>query len=275
MVRKPLLFFFVFFILCQTAKSENGPLGARANALGKVSVLQQDLWAIENNPAALGFVKTIGGGISYQSPFLMNEFATKAALISYPIESGTFGLQIKQFGYSLFHENKVGLSYGQQLGENIALGVQLSYLQTQIKESNYDDQSAVSGSVGIFAKPSEDFTLAAVIVNPNRAKRSEYQDERYPTYLKMGVGYHFSAKVTLMAEVEKDIDHQAQARFGIEYKPLDIIYFRAGYASNPSTSSFGFGLQLNDFKLDFSSSFHSTLGFTPQVSLSFEIDKKK
>jgi len=275
MTYKQLLFCFVFFIFCHIVKSENGPLGARASALGKVSVLHKDLWSVENNPAAMGFVKSFGGGISYKSPFLLNEFATKAAVISYPTENGAFGLHLKQFGYALFNENKLGLSYGQQLGKNIALGIQLSYLKTQINEGNYTNKSAVSGSVGIFAKPSDEFTLAAVIINPNRAKYSDYQDERYPTYLKMGVGYHFSDKVILMAEVEKDIDHMAQAKFGVEYKAIDILHFRAGYASNPSISSFGFGLKLNDFKLDFSSSFHNTLGFSPQVSLSFEIDRKK
>jgi hypothetical protein len=263
----------LFISIKLQAGGEDNSTGARSHALGQISILHQDLWNAENNPAGLGFQDQFGGGISYESPFLMNQLAYKSAVLAYPISAGSFGLSLGQFGYSQYSENKIGLSYGQRLSNTFNLGVQLNYLSTQIAEGGYGSTSALSGTIGIMAKSNEEFTLAAVVVNPNRAKRSAYRDERYPTLIKLGVAYAFSEKVRLLSEVVKDIDFDASAKVGIEYQAIDILYLRIGYDSNPALSTFGFGLKFNDFKMDFASGFHSTLGFTPQISLSFTPQK--
>ena len=108
-----------------------------------------------------------------------------------------------------------------------------------------------------------------MVINPNRAKLAEFTDERLPTLLKLGLKYDFSKKVTVFTEVAKDIDFDANVLVAVEYKAIDLLYFRAGYATNPALSSFGFGLNLDQFKLDFASGFDSNLGFSPQVSLSY------
>lgn len=258
-----------FFSLNLQAGGEENFTGARSHALGKIASLHQDLWNAENNPAGLGFQKQMGGGIAYDSPFLMNQIAYKSAVFAYPTNSGAFGLSIGQFGYSQYSENKLGLSYGQRLSKTFALGVQLNHLSTQIAEGAYGSSSALSGTIGLMAKINDEFSLAAVVINPNRAKRSTDQDERYPTLLKVGLAYSFSEKVRLLSEVVKDIDFDASMRVGVEYHAIDILYLRLGYATNPALSTFGFGIKFKYFQFDFASGFHSTLGFSPKLSLSF------
>lgn len=270
MAMRILLFAFLTCISFQSwAGRDDVSTGAKSNALGNISILHQDFWSAENNPAALGFQKQWGGGISYESPFLLNNLSYRTAVFAYPTNLGAFGLSIGQYGYSLYNENKLGISYGQRLSETFTLGVQLNYLSTQIGEG-YGSNSALSGTIGLFAKLNEDLNLAAVVVNPNQAKLSSFQDERYPTLLKLGLGYSISKKVNLLSEVVKDIDYKAVAKLGIAYQALDIIHFRLGYATNPSLSTLGFGLNLKDFQLDFASGFHSTIGFTPQISISYQ-----
>lgn len=261
--------------LFSTAASNDSPIGARASALGNTATLLTDFWAAENNPGALGFVTQFGGGISYATPFLMQEFASKSAAFAFPIKHAAFGISVRQYGYQLYNENKVGLSYGQQLSERIALGVQLSYLNTQIGETAYGNKSAISASVGLLAKITDELNISALIVNPSRSKLSDYQDERFPTALALGLSYEFSKKVFLLGEFMKTINYKGQTKLGLEYKAMKLIYFRIGFATQPVLTSFGFGLNLNNFKIDFASSFHSTLGFSPQVSISFVPSKKK
>ncbi len=266
---KPLIIIpLLLFSLASFAGRDDVSTGARANALGNISILHHDFWSAENNPAGLGFIESWGGGLSYESPFLLNELSYRTAVFAYPVSSGAFGMSIGQFGYSLYNENKIGISYGQRLSKTFSVGVQLNYLSTQIGEG-YGSNSALSGTVGILAKVTDELNLAAVVVNPNQAKLSTFQDERYPTLIKMGLSYEISSKVNLLSEVVKDIDYSPIAKVGLEYKALEIIHFRIGYASDPALSTFGFGLNYKDFQLDFASGFHSTLGFTPQISLSF------
>ena len=195
-------------------------------------------------------------------------------VLAYPSKMGAFGLSVGQFGYSLYNENKIGLSYGQRLSDHFSLGIQLNYLNTQIGEG-YGSKSAFSGNLGLLAEVSDQVKVAAIIINPNRVKLAEYQNERIPTILKLAVSYEFSEKVILMSEIQKDIDFDYNAILALEYLATDYFYLRAGYGTNPSTSTFGFGVKLKDFDIDIASGFHSTLGFTPQISLSYTPNSKQ
>jgi len=273
-MQKYFLFSCILISLKVIGGNQEKAVGARSFGLANNSIQLKDFWSAENNPAGLGYQEAWGGGISYENSFLLSELSTRSAVFAYPTSNGAFGISINQFGYSAYNENKIGISYGQKLGENISMGIQVNYLNTRISEG-YGNNSAVSGTIGFMADLNEDLTLAAVVVNPNRAKLATIEDERYPTLLKLGLGYNFSEKVNLLTEVVKDIDYDANVKVGIEYKAIDILHFRLGYATNPALSTFGFGLNLDQFRLDFASGFDSNLGFTPQVALSYSPAKSK
>ena len=267
-MKKGLLIVITTLFASSFQAQNEGVSGARAYGLAGTSSLTSDLWSTNNNPAGLAFLKKWQAGISYENQFLLSELSNKTAIVSAPAANGSFGLSVNQFGYSSFNENRIGVSYGQQLGKNISMGIQLNYSSTQIGDG-YGQTNALSGNIGLLANINNELSLSAVVINPNRAKLAEFTDERLPTLLKLGLKYDFSKKVTAFTEVTKDIDYDANVRIAIEYKALDLLYFRAGYATYPALSSFGFGLNLDKFKLDFASGFHSNLGFSPQVSLSF------
>lgn len=250
------------------AGKETNTIGARSSALAGSSILLNDFWSAENNPAGLGFVDQWAGGISYENHFLLNEMSYKSAVLAYPTQSGSFGLSIGQFGYSQYQENKIGISYGQKLSKTFSMGIQLNYLNTAIAEG-YGSKSGLSANIGFIADLTDDIRVAAMIINPNRAKISDFNDERLPTLIKLGFGYKFSEKVQFLSEVEKDIEFEANAKFGVEYLATEKFFVRIGYGTQPSVSSFGFGLKLKEFTIDASSNFHSTIGFTPQISISF------
>ncbi len=248
-------------------------VGARSYGLAGNSIQFNDIWSTQNNPAGLGRLTQWGGGFSYENQFLIQEIATKSFIFAYPIKDASFGISFNQFGYSTYQENKIGLSYGQSLGKNLSMGVQLNYLSTQIGEG-YGSRSALSGTIGLQANITDDLSLAAVVINPTNTKLAEFEDERYPVILKLGLGYTYSEKVQFLTEFVKDINFSPDLKLGIEYHAVDAIYFRVGYSTNPSLSSFGFGVEFNNFTLDFASGFNSNLGFSPQISLSYVPSKK-
>ena len=248
-------------------------VGAPSFALAGNSTQLLNAWSVENNPGTIALIRSVKAGINYQNSFTLAELSTRSAAFLLPISNGSFGLAIKQYGYAAYNENKVGISYGKQLGETISLGIQINYLSTRIGEG-YGSNSSISSIVGLHAKVSEELTLSTVIINPNRAKLATQEDERYPTFIKLGALYHVSEKVKLLAQIDKDIDYKANGLFGIEYHAIDQLFFRAGYATTPSLSAFGFGLKLDGFQFDLSASFDSNLGFSPTISLQYTIDRK-
>lgn len=78
----------------------------------------------------------------------------------------------------------------------------------------------------------------------------------------------------MLAEAEKDIDHPARIKAGIEYQIADVLHLRGGVATNPSQYSFGVGLNVQHLKIDIASSYHQILGFTPGLSVNYVFGKK-
>ena len=256
------------------ANNEANIAGARASGLAGNSISFVDFWSTENNPAGLGFLKEWGAGFFYSNPFSQKELAFKSAVFAYPLKKSSLGLSLNQFGFSDFNETKIGISYGKQLGEQLALGIQINRLSTHIGEG-YGTRSTITGNVGIIAHINDKITTAAVIINPSRSKRADFDNERYPSILKLGIRYSYSEKVSAFAEIVKDVDFDPDIRIGIEYHIVKHFDLRVGYATDPARSSFGFGIDLKQFRLDFASSFDSNLGFTPRLSLSFSPKPKK
>lgn len=262
------LTFIVLFNLFQISFAQvgNDAVGARGNALGGYTTTLTDIWSANNNQAGLGFHQNISGGIYYENRFLLKETSYKSGAFVYPLKSGALGASVSSFGYQLYNQTQIGFSYGQHFGEKIAVGVQLNYLNTSLSE-NYGQKSAFTGAIGLIAKMTEELSMGVHIYNPTKAKLADFDNERIPTTMRLGLDYKFSEKVMVVIETEKDIDFSPVVKVGVEYHIIEVLYLRGGISTNPTLSSFGFGLKMKEFQLNVNASFHQTLGLTPGISL--------
>lgn len=256
------------------AQIGNDLIGARSAAMGGFNVTLSDVWSTNNNQAGLGFIEDLSGGIYYENRFLLKETSYKAGAFVMPVKSGALGLSVTSFGFELYNETKAGLSYGQRFGDKFSVGIQLNYLNTKLTQE-YGSKTSFTGAVGLIAKLSKELSLGVHVYNPTRTKLAEYDDERIPTIMKLGLDYRFSDKVMLAVSTEKDVNFDAIVNAGLEYHMTEIFYLRGGISTNPTQYAFGFGMQLKDFKIDLSSSFHQTLGITPGISIIYSKKKKK
>lgn len=270
------LFAFIFFCSCSTALfawTDNFGAGARSAALGNASVTLSDIYAAQNNQAGLAGVKSLSGGFYYENKFLTKDLSAKGALLALPTKSGVFGLTVNSFGGKNYKENKLGLAYGKSFGDVISAGIQLDYLGTSIGEG-YGKSSAFTVEAGLQARLLKNLFVGAHIFNPVRAKVADYNNEKAPTILKFGLRYNFSDKLFLCSEVQKDIDLKPVIKAGIEYQIVKDFYLRAGVSTNPVQNSFGFGYKAKYFKIDVAAAYHQTLGYSPQIALSFNLGEK-
>ena len=254
------------------AGNEDFPIGARSAGMGNASVSQSDVWSAHHNQAGLGFVRDISAGVYYENRFLLKELSIKGGVMALPVKGGTFGLCISNFGYSLYNENKYSLSFAKAFGNKLSAGIAMDYLTTKIAEG-YGSRGVLAAEFGIQAKPLKGLTIGAHVFNPTRAKIADYNDERLPTIIRFGGDYSFSDKVTVAVETEKDIAKKAIFKAGIEYKPVKEFYLRAGVGTNPTLTSFGFGINLKNLKIDVSANYHQTLGISPQIGLTYSFKK--
>lgn len=252
----------------------NDPVGARSTAMAGVNATLSDVWSANNNQAGLAFVEDLSAGLYYENRFLLKETSYKAGAFVLPTKTGAFGVSIASFGFTEFMETRAGLSYGLKFSERFAVGVQMNYLRTSLTQE-FGSKNSVTGAVGLIGKLNDEITIGAHVYNPNRSKLAEYDNERIPTVMKLGMDYRFSGKLMIVVETEKDIDFDAIVKFGVEYQFMDILYVRGGISNNPTSSAFGFGLIMKNFILEASSSFHQTLGMTPGISLIYKNPSSK
>jgi len=264
-------------VLNLEAGGDNFDIGARSAGMANASVTISDLWSVHHNQAGLARLEKIAAGIYYENKFLLSELGLKAAAVAIPVGDdqgtrGVFGISMSFFGYSLYNDTKVGLAYSKSFGDKFSAGIQLDYLSTRIGgDFDYGKKGSVVVEGGIQAQLSDNLSIGAHLFNPTRAKIADYDDERVPTIIRIGVDYTFSEKVFVSIETEKDIDFKPVYKAGLEYRAIEELYLRAGISTNPTLNTFGFGLNLKQFTFDFAFSIHQVLGFSPQLSLTYKL----
>ena len=271
------LLFLSLIVAYQTlASNGNYPVGARASAMGNASVTFTSIYSGFHNQAGLAFIDKTEFGVSYRNSFLLKQTGLKSGVFAIPIKKiGVIGISVNSFGYSAYGEHKFGIAYAKKFGDVFSFGLQVDYLQTQYSDP-YGSKGVVVAEFGVLGKLTDEFTIAAHIYNPFRAYLDEEIDDRVPTIIKAGLGYKFSEKLLTSLEIEKDLDiSRPNIKAGIEYKPYKQIALRVGVNSNHVKASFGVGVYLNNLVLDIASEYHQTLGFVPQLSLKYSINKKK
>ena len=273
---KHLYFIFLVFLSINMGFAQNGtsPMaGGRGAAMGGASATFTDINSAFSNQAGLAFLEDVSFSLGADMRFFSTDIGSYSLAYAYPMEkAGTFGLAVNYYGFSGYNEQRIGLAYARKLSEKISIGAQLDYLGFSIAE--YGRKSIFTFELGMQAQLLENLSVAVHIFNPVR--QEVVPDENVPTVFKLGAAYTPNKKLVVVGELEKDIEMKMQFKAGIEYFIIDILALRAGVSTNPTQNSFGLGLKLNNgLNIDMATSYHYTLGFTPAISLSYGIKKKK
>jgi hypothetical protein len=274
MKKKAILLIFIGIQLSTLA--QNGYLlsGARSSALGTASSCLSDGWGVINNQAGLGFVRQATAGFSYENRFQVKELGSRNAFFIIPLKMGTWGTSYTNFGYKAYNEHTFNLFFAKAFSNTFSMGAAIDYLHTAIAEQNTRFTTLV-GEVGIQKKLNNTITIGAHIYNPTRSKTGKNTSDRIPTIMRLGFCYQPSPPLILLVETEKDLIQKPVFKAGIEYQVHRSFFLRTGIHTNPLLTSFGFGFQRYQLKLDFSGNYHQTLGYTTQIGFTYSFSKKE
>lgn len=268
--------FIVFALLSSANIQAQGwkPAGARSMSMANSTVALVDVWSFHHNPAGLAFVKNVSAGLSYENRFLLKELQTQAAVVAQPLKVGVISAGAQMYGYRTYRTTRVGLGYSMLLGEKISAGVQLNYQGIRI--DNYGSKGTVTAEAGFLAKINSKVSLGVSVMNIGMAKLSEFEDDRFSTYMRLGLNYQISSKVDILAEIDKSIETKLRVKAGMEYELVERFFFRLGAASIPTEITFGIGYEFkNRIKVDLGSAWHQHLGWSPHFGLTYELLNKK
>ena len=279
MFKKHLFLLALLFTVLELTATEYLFSGGRSLGLANANVTLYDIWSTNNNQAGLAYVQNFGLGFSYENRFGLSELGVKNLNLAIPVKWGTFGLTVQQFGYTDYNENKFGLAYGMKLSKRISLGVQIDYLLVSVAETQTPNKSAITAEIGIQAQLTDKLKLGAHYYNLPNSNLSGNFNEKVPSILRIGLNYAFSKKVFTVLDVEKNMDLPALIKIGVEYHPIDILYFRGGMDLNTDVNNevkfaAGISVKLKGFNVDLAFNHQAYIGYISQISLSYSLSKK-
>ena len=249
------------------------PAGARAWGMGNASVTITDRFALFNNQAALAGLTQATVFTTFDTRYGLDGLNTfRIGLVKNLRKNWTAGASITRFGDKLYSETSIGLAAAHTVGK-ISLGAKVSYFQVLFGTLNISRKTAVV-ELGALAQITPALTFGMHLYNLNQAQLFDYQRERVPTVMKMGLSYRPISKLLLAAEIEKDIDFAARFKAGLDYEIIPHVFVRTGFCTKPSTNHVGFGFSSRNLTFDYALHTHPQLGLSHHVSLSYDLGGK-
>lgn len=266
----------MLYVLLKSDVSAQGilsPVGAMHWSSGGVSVCDASVFSSINNPALLSHMQQWGVGINSEQRFAMPELQTSGVSGYTTRKHFTAAAHVLHFGYSLFNQQRVGLSLARKLNDQLSLGISAEYVATNAAE--YGNSRLIIPSIGVSYRPTNALTFGFYLFNPAQQKYSVAMVDPVPTYARVGMSYDISKKVRTLIEFEQMLDQKPVFRGGLRYHPHPMVWISMGAASQPAFYTMGAGVLLKQFRLDMAMVVHQIIGITPQLSLSYPLQHGK
>ncbi len=263
------ILYLLSFGVCSAQLHYSATQGAYSNAIGGASAHLNNIDAIFSNQAGIADIDSISFIASSELRFSVTELGAAGIGVVIPTNSfGSFGINIQNFGFAEYKEQKLGIAYARKLFPNFNLGAQIDLLNTSIE--GFGNKVLATFELGVQAKLGENFRLGAHIFSPGNIELLE-SDNNVNSRIRIAASYFPSQKVTIALEVDKWLQNEVSIKAGIDYKVINNLHVRLGANTNPA--SFGIGVAYNigkSFSIEGTYVANNQLGYTPSFSVKSE-----
>ena len=232
--------------------------------LGIYSRHFQQVFAVEEHPAALAQTTALTAGVYAERRFMLKATSLYAAAIALPTGPGAFSVNMQRFGFTDYQEQKLGFGYGRHLGKLVDIGLQADYFSKSIP--GYGQAGLTTFNGGVLVHISPHVHAGADVFNPVRRKLDKLGEEKMPAAYTVGAGYE-STQFYIGAAVVSQSDQHLLTKVSCEYLPVKQLALQAGIATNPQYNFAGVSLRWPHLRIDFAGSYHPQLGITPGVAI--------
>ena len=266
------LAFSLYFTLQFAAKNfAQNVSGARMAALSGSAIAQSDAFTGFNNLSASAQMKGLSCAFYGQMPYSISEIKDAGVSILQHLGTGVMGVVFRSYGNTEFNRQRMNFGYALNLSNKFKASVSLGYSSTRIS-NGYGKAHTLWANVGATYDVRKDWKWAAVIDLPASALKNS---EELPATLRLGTTYSFAEQVALSAQVISTTNANASLSysFGLEYVPVEVLSLRFGMNTFWQTWSMGVGTKFRNCSFDAAAVVHPQLGLTPQISLTYGIEK--
>ena len=214
------------------------------------------------NPAAVvwGQRRDLFGG--FERPFGMSELETQAFGIVLEKGDHGLGMRYQKFGFALYLEQQVGLTYGHLFGQRLGLGVTVRGLEVRVAQRVTRRWAVFDLGVQAVLKKGVTWGLAAWNAGGTRMGVLGQGG-------MMGLGVEVGEGVVLVVDIQKESGMPTGSGVGLEYRLREGILLRVGAGGHPERVAAGMGVRKGWMQVDYAALFHTVLGVSHRVSMRF------
>lgn len=253
-------FCFVFFLYFTQTTAQNGFGVGSSMMKAEISVVSTDSFSIYNNPATLSS-DSIFVGLSAKQYYLiegLNEFTGAA---SFPSAIGSIGAGINYYGDEFYNESSITVGISRKLTNSVSAGVSLLFVNHYAEFA--ENANTIFPHFGLKANISEEFTLAAAVLNPFSQDLPKTFDQQLESRFSIGGNYHPNKEFQTSFQLDLLENQGMSTGLGFSYKFLNRFEMLLGGRLNPGFLSAGFGIHLSKLNVSVGSQFHNELGVSP------------
>ena len=259
---------FLFFVPHLWAQNEALAVVASA-APANASVAYTKTWTAFHNPAVLSARQSKAVALQYQNRYSIKELSTGAMSFSLPTKAVDIGVAFSYFGYEDYHELCSGIAFSRRLAKRFSLAVQVNYYAAYFSPS-LGYKGNIIAQVGLLSEIKQGWVIGFHAFNPAQTAINYAESQKpIPAVFALGSSYAFSPELHGFFQLDKEINHPVQWRFGAEYQFVAGFYFRTGFYGNPLVPSLGTGFMLNKWRIDLQFERQSLLGISSSCSLQY------
>jgi hypothetical protein len=257
------------FICCVHGHSQaiHYSSGVTYTGLGAYSQQFTQAFSFLSNQAALSHLARKSAGMYTEKRFGMAALALHTASAAMPVKGGGVGLALQFAGFPAFHESRVALAYGKELGTG-SLGLQCNYHQVYM--AGYGSDAAIGFELGALWSLTPKLVAGVQVANPLGGKFFQNRQEKLAAVYQLGAGYQASEQVCISGRLIKEENRPLNVLAGIQYNIVsNRLFAQFGMASATAAPFFGTGWQWRNCRMDVVLHYHPQLGFSPGLLLIF------
>lgn len=197
--------------------------------------------------------------LDYRHAYLATGLADKRLRVAWPVSAqGIVTVAYTHHGDPDWHEQTAAAGYTMRVCSWLRVGVEASYLHLGTSDTRYRPQQWVGATAMLLASTSRTTSI-------NLLAGTRPWDSQHPYRLHLQAAYRPIPQ--LLTVIEAESEDQARLRVGMEYLYERVCYVRTGFSTAPMAFTFGLGARHRCCSIDLAVEVHSSLGVTPQTSL--------
>jgi hypothetical protein len=263
----------ILFLLITThicfAAFEKTESGAASFSMGNAMVAVPFTFsAIHYNPATLDTGSSLYTQMSARNFYGFKGISQFDLIFGSQIFESPFCFSVSRFGNSKYQEIQFAVATAICLTDDffIGLGIQSFFLSI----SGYGVDYSYGINLGILYNLDDNVYCGAMVSNINQPTIGKNSEE-LPQCFSLGIGYYPQERLTISAEIFRDIRFEPDYRMGVAYQFQYPIIIRIGLQDAVNSYCFGFGFILNTFCVDYALQIHQILGESHIFSIAIKL----